>query len=68
MNEHDTLERLHELADRLTERLVDAERIRARFNKARDANAWPDVRPASQGCTDIPELPHFRRADDNRTH
>ena len=69
MNEDDTLDRLHQLADRLTERLVDAERIRARFTKAHDANAWPDVRSTSRGCADIPELPHFRQSDDDRpTH
>ena len=69
MNEDDTLDRLHQLADRLTERLVDAECIRARFTKAHDANVWPDVGPASHGCTDIPELPHFRQSDDDRrTH
>ena len=64
MNEDDILDRLHKLADGLIERLVDAERIRARFTKAHDANVWPDVR--SRECADIPELPHFRPADDNR--
>jgi len=43
-----TLERLHELKDRLTECLVDAEDIRARIAEARDANAWPDLGPAAR--------------------
>ena len=57
MNEDDMLDRLHTLADRLTERLVDAERIRARFTKAHDANAWPDVRSASKGAPTFETYP-----------
>ena len=66
MNEEDILDRLRKLADRLSERLVDAERIRARLTKAHDANAWPDVRSASKGCADIPDPHRVRPADDNR--
>ena len=50
MNEHDTLDRLQKLTDRLSERLADAERIRARFIKAHAANAWPDMRSAFRKC------------------
>ena len=66
MNEEDILDRLHKLADRLTECLADAERIRARVTKAHDANAWPDVRLASRGCADTPDPHRVRPADDNR--
>jgi len=44
------LERLHELNDRLTACLVDAEDIRARIAEARDANLWPDLGPAARLC------------------
>ena len=43
-----TLERLHELKDRLTECLVDAEDVRARLTEAREGNVWPDLGPAAR--------------------
>jgi len=69
MNEHDTLDRLQKLTDRLSERLADAERIRARFIKAHAANAWPDLRSAFRKCGEIPELPHLQAVgNDSRRH
>jgi hypothetical protein len=38
-----TADRLHALSARLKECLVDAENVRARFTKAHDTNAWPDL-------------------------
>jgi hypothetical protein len=68
MNEDNTLDRLHELSDRLAERLTEAEHVRARFTKAHDANVWPDLRPACRD-TDVPKLRYFRPADRyRRTH
>lgn len=37
----DTLARLHEMTVMLTDGLIEAEDIRVRFTKARDANRWP---------------------------
>lgn len=63
---HDeTLRRLHELTNRLTARLVDAETIRARLTKARQQARWPDVQPKSGRCTDVPNLPYFDASDDD---
>ena len=68
MNDDKTLERLHELSDRLAENLTEAERVRERFTRAHDANIWPDLGPAFRAAG-IPELPYFRPADeDRRTH
>jgi hypothetical protein len=54
------LDRLHELADLLAEHLEDAESIRARFKKARDANVWPDLHPIPvRPVADLPPLPYF---------
>ena len=48
----ETLTRLHALTDRLTECLVEAEDVRSRLTKARDANVWPDLQPASRVLMD----------------
>ena len=58
------VERLHALADRLSQCLREAEAIRARCTKAHDANAWPDLRSVSRsrrsglarGMTNLPSL------------
>jgi hypothetical protein len=50
-----TVERLRELTARLTERLWEAEDIRARITKARDANVWPDLQSMSRLFNDIQE-------------
>lgn len=39
----DTVDRIHELTDQLQERLADAERIRARLNRAHEMNKWPEL-------------------------
>jgi len=39
----DTVGRIYELTDRLQERLKEAERIRARYTRAHDANIWPNL-------------------------
>ena len=49
----DSLDRLHEMAATLKDRLVEAEDIRARFVKALDANRWPDLPSMSRLFTDI---------------
>lgn len=65
MNDDRTLDRLRDIANRLTERLVDAEIIRARLTKARlEANTWPDLRSGRMG--DIPDLPHLQPPDGER--
>ena len=48
-----TAERLEELTDRLTERLWEAEGVRARLTKARNANVWPDLQSMSQMFNEI---------------
>jgi predicted trehalose synthase len=48
-----TSEQLLELTDRLTERLWEAEDIRARLTRARDANVWPDLQSMSQMFSEI---------------
>ena len=48
----ETLTRLHTLTARLTECLVEAEDVRSRLTKARDANVWPDLQPASRVLMD----------------
>jgi hypothetical protein len=40
----DNLARLYTLTAKLTERLADAQNVRARLTKALAMNAWPDVR------------------------
>jgi hypothetical protein len=44
----DTLVRLQTLKARLTERIGESQDVRARLLEALKANAWPDVRNASQ--------------------
>lgn len=39
------VDRLHELSLRLDASLLEAEDVRARCVKARDANVWPDLQP-----------------------
>jgi hypothetical protein len=76
MNEHETLARLLDLANKLQKRITEAEEIRARLADAReDADHWPDVHHTSRPDGDIPdgdipdgdipELPYFRRPDDD---
>jgi len=48
----ETLTRLHTLTARLSECLVEAEDVRSRLTKARDANVWPDLQPASRVLMD----------------
>ena len=52
-----TVARLRELTSRLTERMWEAEDIRARLTKARDANVWPDLQSMSRLFNDIQERP-----------
>jgi len=65
MSHDETLNRLHELTNRLTARLVDAESVRARLTKARQQAKWPDVQPASRRIGDVPNLPYFDASDDD---
>ena len=65
MSHDETLNRLHELTNRLTARLVDAETVRARLTKARQQAKWPDVQPASGQFADVPNLPCFDASDDD---
>ena len=65
MSHDETLDRLHELTNRLTARLADAETVRARLTKARQQAKWPDVQPASRRFADIPNLPYFDASDDD---
>lgn len=44
----DTLRRLNSLTDVLKAHLEEAEDVRARFTKAHEADAWPDLRAATQ--------------------
>lgn len=48
----DTLVRLQTLTVQLTERINEAQAVRARLADAQKANAWPDVRNASHWCPD----------------
>jgi hypothetical protein len=48
--------RLNALNIRLSERLVEAANIRARFTKALDANVWPDLGSLSRF---LPQRPHL---------
>ena len=66
MSHDETVDRLHELANRLTARLVDAESIRARLTKARHEAKWPDLRPTSPRISDIPNLPYFDPSNDDK--
>jgi hypothetical protein len=68
MSHDETLDRLHELTNRLTARLADAETVRARLTKARQQARWPDVQPASGRFAGIPNLPYFDPSDDNPRH
>ena len=66
MSHDETLNRLHELTNRLTARLVDAETVRARLTKARQQAKWPEVQPAaSRRFADVPNLPCFDASDDD---
>ena len=71
MNEHDTLTRLLDLANKLQKRLTESKEIRARLANAwEEASRWPEVHHASRPNGDIPdgdipELPYFRRPDDD---
>ena len=66
MSDNETLDRLRALTKTLQQRLTDVERIRARLTVARQAaNTWPDLPPTSRPVGDIPELPYFRRSDDD---
>ena len=65
MSHDEKLNRLHELTNRLTARLVDAETVRARLTKARQQARWPDVQRASGRFADIPNLPYFDPSDDD---
>jgi|RhiMetdeSRZDD1v2_1073273.scaffolds.fasta_scaffold21234_6 hypothetical protein len=65
MSHDETLDRLHELANRLTARLVDAETVRARLAKARQQARWPAVQRASGRFAHIPNLPYFDASDDD---
>jgi hypothetical protein len=65
MSHDETLDRLHELTNRLTARLVDAESVRARLTKARQQAKWPDVQPASGRFADIPNLRYLDPSDDD---
>ncbi len=49
----DTVDRLHDMMAKLTNRLIEAEDIRVRFLKARDANRWPHLCSTSRLFTDI---------------
>lgn len=49
----DTLDRLHEMTVTLKDRLIEAEDIRVRFTKARDANRWPHLVSMSRLFTNI---------------
>jgi hypothetical protein len=49
----DTLDRFHEMTAKLKNRLIEAEGIRVRFLKARDANRWPHLCSMSRLFTDI---------------
>ena len=53
-----TVDRLYELTARLKACLVEAEDIRARLTKARDANKWPDLRAAAQLLADYNRRAH----------
>jgi hypothetical protein len=53
----ETLARLHAAAARLRELVVEAETIRVRCSKAREANVWPERRPASRFCPSDAPLP-----------
>ena len=57
VNDH-TLARLRTLAAQLNERLGEAEDLRTRFTKAREANLWPDMRLASQLLADVNRRAH----------
>jgi hypothetical protein len=53
----DTLDRLHGMTVKLKDRLIEAEDIRVRFTKARDANRWPHLISMSRLFTDIQNPP-----------
>jgi hypothetical protein len=63
MSHDETLDRLHELTNCLTARLVDAETVRTRLTKARQQAKWPDVERASRRFADVPNLPYFDPSD-----
>ena len=54
----DALARLYTLTAQLKERLLEAEDVRARFIRAHDADAWPDMRLASQLLADANRRGH----------
>jgi benzoyl-CoA reductase/2-hydroxyglutaryl-CoA dehydratase subunit BcrC/BadD/HgdB len=47
-----TIDRLRELRARLQDRLAEAEDIRVKLTNARNANIWPDMKPASRLLVD----------------
>jgi hypothetical protein len=53
-----TANRLNALNAGLRARLVEAEEIRTRFTKARDANIWPDLGSVSWIFTDRDSRSH----------
>jgi hypothetical protein len=66
MNEHETLTWLHNLTNKLQERLAESARVRARLAHARrEASQWPEVRHTCRSSGDVPELPYLRRSDDD---
>ncbi len=66
MSHDETLNRLHELANRLRARLLDAVTVRARLTKARQQARWPDVRRASRRFDHISN-PTYVDPPDNET-
>jgi hypothetical protein len=69
MSHDETLDRLHDLTNRLTARLTDAATVRARLTKARQQARWPDVQRSSRRFAEVPNLPYFDPSDDNNpTH
>ena len=53
----DTVDRLHEMTAKLKNRSIEAEGIRVRFLKARDANRWSHLCSMSRLFTDIQTPP-----------
>jgi hypothetical protein len=65
MSHDETLDRLHDLTNRLTARLTDAATVRARLTKARQQARWPDVQRTSGRFAHIPNLPYFDPSDND---
>jgi peptide subunit release factor 1 (eRF1) len=51
-----TAKRLQELTNRLTERLGEAQNIRTRLTRARDANVWPHLQSLSRRFKDLAQF------------